>query len=165
MRSTTIKLLGIFAIGSAMLFNGCTDLCKDVDCGANGTCDTETGTCVCTSGYEGTNCETRMTTKFVGNFNLTEVCTTGSDAYQCNVVESSGEITTIVFSNLYNSSISVNATVDANGTDFTIASQAFGSATISGSGSINAAGTQITVSYTVVAGGVSDACSATLARI
>lgn len=165
MKSTTLKLLGIFAIGSAVFFSSCDDPCKDVNCGTNGTCDEETGACICNSGYEGDACETRQTTKFVGNFNLTEVCTSGSDAYQCNIIESSSTVTSISFSNLYNSGISVTATVAANGTDFTIESQTFGAGTITGSGSINAAGTQVTVSYTVSVGGASDTCAATLDRI
>lgn len=32
------------------------DLCADVDCGDNGDCDSDTGSCTCDSGYSGTTC-------------------------------------------------------------------------------------------------------------
>lgn len=45
----------------------CSDACDDVDCGANGSCDD--GICICVDGYEGTNCETEIRTKYLGTYN------------------------------------------------------------------------------------------------
>jgi len=52
-------ILSIFIIS-------CSDPCKDVDCGANGSCDE--GICVCAEGYEGASCETEIRGKFLGTY-------------------------------------------------------------------------------------------------
>jgi hypothetical protein len=163
MKNISGKLFGILAMSMALFLTSC-DPCKDVDCGANGTC--EEGVCNCDYGFEGTNCESHISAKFVGNFNLSETCSpTGADAYQCSIIESSTDLLKLSFGNLYNASVSVIADIQTNGTDFIIASQPLGSATISGTGTVNATGTQVTVSYSVTLGGFTDQCTATLVRI
>ena len=50
------------------------DFCKSVDCGENGTCNTETGTCDCESGFDGESCTD------IDECTLeTHDCTTGQD--------------------------------------------------------------------------------------
>lgn len=51
---------------------GDTDPCKDVACGANGTCFE--GVCVCNVGYEGTGCDVEWVTKFLGSYTGTDGC-------------------------------------------------------------------------------------------
>lgn len=137
-----------------------TDACKDVTCNNGGTC--ADGTCLCADGYEGTNCDTEMRAKFLGNFNITESCSSGTDTYSCVIATSSSNVANISFSNLYNSGIAVSGTV--NGTAVTIASQSLATATISGSGVISTTGV-ITLTYTVSVGGNSDTCTMTMTPV
>ena len=137
-----------------------TDPCKDVTCNNGGTCTD--GTCICATGYEGTNCDTEMRAKFIGNYNITESCTSGTDTYSCAVTTSSTGVANISFSNLYNGGVSVSGTV--NGTAVTIASQSLATATISGSGVISTTGV-ITLTYTVSVGGNSDTCTMTMTPV
>jgi len=54
---------------AALIIVGCSDPCRDVDCGL-GACDD--GTCICPVGYEGTACETLEIEKYFGTYNETE---------------------------------------------------------------------------------------------
>lgn len=53
-----------------------TDPCKDVNCGANGTC--VDGSCFCDDGYEGASCETEWAEKFVGSYLGRDICKSGT---------------------------------------------------------------------------------------
>ena len=84
MKKNLLWFFGLLLVAGTFSLSSCNeDLCKDVDCGANGQCFE--GTCVCDQGFEGTNCETEWSAKFVGNWNATDVCTTvgipGSTTY------------------------------------------------------------------------------------
>jgi len=70
------KLILAFFLGT--LIFACSDPCDDVNCGANGTCDEETGNCICDEWVEGNNCETETRTKFLGTWNSTSICQLGS---------------------------------------------------------------------------------------
>jgi hypothetical protein len=68
---------GIFALmmlGGVVAFQGCNDECKDVTCLNAGTCDEETGECICAAGYEGADCGAAFNAKFVGDFVFTGSC-------------------------------------------------------------------------------------------
>ncbi len=62
MKSTHGKSLVLFSalLLSASLLGGCgggdDDPCQDVDCGAHGSCDADSGACVCDTGYSGAAC-------------------------------------------------------------------------------------------------------------
>lgn len=156
------NLLGVLAIATVLFFSGCdTDPCKDIDCGTNGTC--VEGTCVCDAGYEGTSCETLQNAKFVGSYNGSENCTSGTYTYALTISASSSSNTTIVLNNLYAGGTNTNATIGADGTSFTIASQALGSATVSGTGTIS--GTTVTIVYSVSVSGATDQCTVIMTRI
>ena len=144
---------------SVVTYTSCSkDECKDVVCNNGGTCSG--GSCLCPTGYEGTNCETLSATKFIGSWRTTtEACTvSGSNSQYDIVIAPSGTAAaTLLISNLYAAGKTSTATF-TNATQFTIASQAFGaSGTISGTGSIS--GTQVTISYSVTVGGVTDVCN------
>lgn len=96
--------------------------------------------------------------KFVGTFQGTETCGSGTDAYSITITASSNAYTILV-SNLYDagSSFTVSATVSQS--SITIANQTVNSVAISGSGSIS--GNTLTVSYTLTYQGVSDTCTLT----
>jgi len=110
----------------------------------------------CDLGYEGDNCKTEVRTKYVGAFNGTESCTSGTSTVSVTVTTVAGDVTKVNFSNLYGATFNTTGTVQADGT-ITIANQAFGTGQISGSATINAG--KVKVTYTVTAGGASDACT------
>lgn len=144
--------LAIVGIGLASM-TACTDLCKDVNCN-NGTC--VEGDCVCDAGYEGTNCDTEIRAAYLGTYNVTETCDSGSDAYAV-VVSAGTSINDVVINNLYDAGFAVTGTLNtAGGIDF---SGSFGTGTISGS--MTTTGGVITITFTVSAGGASDNCTAT----
>ncbi len=136
----------VLAFGLMVTATSCKDECKNVECGANGTC--VEGVCDCTAGYEGDACEKAMNAKFVGSYNVTDPCT----ALGYSQTITAGSLPTeITFSNLGNfgtpavvkatvSGASVSATnyVDASGRKFTV----------TGSYSNNAITLTYTVTYT-----------------
>lgn len=58
------KLLFMAALITSVLVS-CSKKC-DNNCGVGGICDN--GTCVCLNGYEGSNCESLSSTKFLGSY-------------------------------------------------------------------------------------------------
>lgn len=67
-----IKLFLVMA-----LFSACDNKsCDDVLCGTNQICNR--GFCVCLDGYEGTDCQTLASQKYVGNFNVSQSCSQGN---------------------------------------------------------------------------------------
>lgn len=55
-----------------------TDKCSDVSCQNGGTCSD--GSCNCSTGYEGSNCQTRASTKFQGSYIGSDDCDPYIDA-------------------------------------------------------------------------------------
>jgi hypothetical protein len=67
--------LPILILGISLFFvSSCgeADPCKDVNCGANGTCFL--GECVCNEGFEGAGCAAEWSAKFVGSYLGRDVC-------------------------------------------------------------------------------------------
>lgn len=169
MKNMKFNFLGAFAIAIALFFTGCTDECKDVDCGANGTC--VTGTCECSAGYEGTNCGSKINAKFAGTYNLSETCSPSGAAgpYAVTVTASSASADGITFTGLWEEAGSVAAgVVSSTATStFTVTKQAYsnGSYMIEGSGTLNTTTNTISISYKIYdsAGTTAlDDCSATM---
>lgn len=63
-----------FLLSMTVFITACgdSDPCKDVDCGANGTCFE--GVCVCDVGFEGAGCLEEWVTKFLGSYTGTDGC-------------------------------------------------------------------------------------------
>ncbi len=141
-----MSILTVIAVATVMFINACTsDPCKDVVCNNGGNC--VSGTCVCATGYEGTDCSVKSADRYVGSWNGTDVCTMNY-GYTATIAESSTEADKILITNFggFGSSVVVAATV--SGTAFSIASQTFGTVTIAGSGTISSDGLTISVMYT-----------------
>jgi hypothetical protein len=157
---TVIATVGVFSA----TFMSCTpDPCKDVICNNGGSC--LDGACQCASGFEGTNCQTLSRAKFIGTYNCSDACSTGSGTY-VNTISASADSMKITFGNMSGlttalaTPTSVFATV--SGSNFTIPSQPVVGAvatSIAGSGSMS--GSIISTTYTVTVGAVTDACSGT----
>ncbi|MBK7147848.1 MAG: hypothetical protein IPH78_03265 [Bacteroidetes bacterium] len=110
----------------------------------------------CDLGYEGDDCKTEVRTKYLGAFNGTESCTTGNSTIAVNITSVASDVTKVNFNNLYGAAFNNTGTVQADG-DITIANQTFGTGQISGSATVDAG--KVKVTYTVTAGGASDACT------
>jgi len=162
MKTRILQILGVAAVATIGMVSCDTDLCKDVDCGLNGTC--VDGDCVCDAGYEGVNCDTESRADFIGSYLANEADCNLVD-HASSIAESStgdDKIAIIGFGGFAcgGSPIQVIATV--SGDDVTIASQTFCSGAIvinSGSGSINASGTVVTITYNVTFNGVTGNCT------
>lgn len=170
----SLTLVLTLTVGSLFFLNSCTqDLCKDVVCQNGGTCDQSTGGCDCLAGYEGTNCETEMRTKFLGSYKYNESTATGCGGFSdwpSSIAISSTSVEKILITGFgafqcSGTDIVVEATVD--GVNLTVvANQSFCSGTltiISGSGSIS--GNNITISYTYDLGAGPVTCSGTYTKI
>jgi hypothetical protein len=154
----------VLSVASVTYFNSCKkDPCKDVVCNNGGTC--VDGTCSCTTGYEGTNCETKSRDKFIGVFKGAETCTVGTDNYSVTLTAGSSSDLTIVYSNMYNQGFTATANVGGT-TSFTIASQTVGTGsggnvTASGTATISSDGKTLTVNYTIASGSTTNSCTFT----
>jgi len=66
-KHTLISAFAFLGISTTVLVTSCEqDSCIDLKCRNGGTC--VEGFCRCPSGYEGTECETQVATKFIGRF-------------------------------------------------------------------------------------------------
>lgn len=95
-----IKIFSLALSFAAIALTGCKDPCKDVACQNAGTCDD--GTCICATGYEGTNCETEQRAKFLATYNVQESCTFfGNDNFTISIAPSAqGGVTGVVINNM-----------------------------------------------------------------
>lgn len=154
-------LLTVGAFGT-VLYTACNkDECKDVVCQNGGTCSG--GTCTCATGYEGTNCETKWTAKFLKTWTAVDKATSSGTtlpSYQSTITQGAGVTDVLIghFSgnNSSGSSYFVNdvkATVSEN--TITIPSQEPDNDdyTVSGTGTYNSVDKTITWTYTLGAPG------------
>jgi hypothetical protein len=150
-----IALGGLLTVSAftAVLYTSCSkDACKGVTCNNGGTCSG--GNCTCTTGYEGTNCQTVSRDKFIGSYTGTEICTVGTDNYTVTLATNSDALK-LTYTNLYNQNFTAICSMAA--TDSFTFSGAQSGATFSGSGRLVA--NTLTVHYTIVsAAAVSNAC-------
>lgn len=143
--------LTIGAFGT-VLYTSCNpDPCKDVTCQNGGTCNE--GNCVCPTGYEGTNCETKSRDKFIGTYVGNEICTVGTDNYTMMLAANSDALK-LTMTNLYNDNITATCTMAA--TDSFSFSGSQGGATFSGTGRLSV--NTLTVRYTLTNGAVTNSC-------
>lgn len=119
---------------------GCTDPnAENYDANA----DNDDGTCILAR------------EKFLGTYDLTENCSTGTDSYTLTITASSASDDGIVIANFYSFS-TITATV--NGETFTF-DQTEDTINYSGTGTIS--GNTLSINYTASLAGQQDICSAT----
>lgn len=124
-----LRYLGSFLLGILLLVACETDPCEGINC-ENGVCDTVTGLCICSRGYQRDTadiCTQPWTQKFVGNFTVEDSCTgmnAGTSFYTCSITALSasslelstlGNLTEAVTGKLNNSSIFVVDSVFSGG--------------------------------------------------
>lgn len=111
---------------------------------------TSSCTKTCDAGYEGDNCKTEVRTKYLGNFNGTEVSTlAGTSQVAVNILTVPSDVNKVTFNNLYDAGFNTSGTVQSDGT-INIPSQTFGTGQISGNAVI--ASGKVKVTYTVTNG-------------
>lgn len=148
-----IALSALLSVGAftTITYTACTqDECKDVVCQNGGAC--VSGNCNCTTGYEGTSCETEVRAKFVKTWTASDKdISSGKDlsTYNSNIVNGSGILDVKVsnFSGLFVSD--VKATVSGN--TITISSQEpdADGYYVEGTGTYNSADGTISWTYTI----------------
>jgi hypothetical protein len=116
----------------------------------------------CATGYEGSDCKTLSSTKFVGTYAVTEDC---GGAYNMTITTAS-TTTSVVFSNLGNFAVATPAVVTAaangNSVTFTNFIDAQGRK-FTGSGTLS--GSTLTVNYTVTfSDNTTETCTAVMVK-
>ena len=155
-------------LGAFLMFTPACDKdnCKDVECGS-GTCFE--GVCDCDLGFETDTegvCTIESRAKFLGNYNSTETCNTGSGAYSNVISPVAADASQVNISNFGDSGLNVTATV--NGDEITVPSTTldFGggnSFQVTGDGRIS--GSVITMEYEARQNGsIVFTCTATMTR-
>ena len=76
------------------------DRCKTIVCAHGGVCNG--GVCTCPSGYQGSNCETVMREKFLGNWTVFEKGSVTKAAQYAISIQKTTQITDVVIQNFYN---------------------------------------------------------------
>ena len=164
----------MLVVFTALTFESCKNPCKDVNCLNGGSCDEDTGECVCTSGYEGANCGAAVNEKFAGTWTLIQTCVlySGTDTTSIEVAAVDGTTNNITIKGLYfESQFTANATIGSDGLSFTIPQQVvtqIPTRDITGSGSISADGSTISIEYTAAmnngAPDPSETCTGTMRK-
>lgn len=79
----------LVALAFLFAISGCDrKSCNDVVCDYGMNCNQ--GQCYCPDGYEGTDCNTQSSTKYLGQYNVTETCYSGSSnffSYTTSVIQ------------------------------------------------------------------------------
>ena len=155
----SVALSALLSIGafSAVMYTSCSkDECKDVVCQNGGTC--ADGKCTCTTGYEGTNCETKSRDKFIGTYVGTEICSTGNDAYSITLAANSDALK-LTMTNIYNNTPPYTATCTMTSTTAFSFTGSSGTVNFTGNGSLSS--NTITITYTIADGSASNSCTFT----
>lgn len=110
-------ILGVATLST--VFTSCvTDNCADVVCENGGVCDDTDGSCACPLGYEGATCETMSKTKFLKNWNASDLedGTTTPLVYTCLIADGSSITDVIVAANFSDGFFTntISATVNEN---------------------------------------------------
>lgn len=150
----------VLALGIMVAFDSCTeDPCKDITC-VNGSTVTvgDQCSCECDAGYEGSSCETLVRTKYLGNYNGSEVCGTDTFSIAITVSAEPSEDISVDIRNLYDAGFFTDGNVQTDGS-ISIPNQSFGTGTISGSIVFNADG-KLEASYVIATStGTSSSCT------
>ena len=172
-RFSTFALMLIATL--SLTISACeSDPCKNVECGARGTC--LDGDCVCDAGFEldgSGQCTVRSADKFVSSFNATEDCS--ALGYVVTVTASNVQADKIILTNLGNydcpsGDLPVEGIVNGNTVELSGApycpTASFTGYNFTGSGTIS--GNVLTISYvvtyTISGTQITDTCVATLNR-
>jgi len=100
-KAILVTALATFSAFSAVTYTSCNrDKCKTIVCANDGVCNN--GTCVCPTGYEGSNCETVSRDKFLGNWTVFEKGTRTLPAQYAISLQKSTLVTDVAIQNFNN---------------------------------------------------------------
>jgi len=101
LKTVLFSSLATIAAFFAVVYTSCnTDKCKSIVCANNGVCNG--GSCVCPSGYEGTNCEKISRNKFLGNWTVFEKGSITLAAQYPISIEATTAVYDVTIKNFYN---------------------------------------------------------------
>jgi len=148
---SALLTLGAF---STITYTSCNkDECKDVVCNNGGTCDENTGNCLCATGYEGETCSEEVRAKFVKTWTASDKNIDDNEnlpTYQSVIVKGTA-VTEVSISNFSDDYFEKDIKATVSGTTITIPSQDPDGDLykVSGTGQYNTADKKITWSYTI----------------
>lgn len=100
-KTVLLAALGSLAAFSAVTYTSCNnDKCKSIVCAYGGVCNN--GSCLCPSGYEGNQCETKTTDKFKGIWYVTEDGTLSNTTQYAVSLEPGSGISDVKITNFRN---------------------------------------------------------------
>jgi len=163
MKNLKHLVFALLAVTTFSLASCKKDKCKDKTCQNGAPC--VDGTCNCTTGFSGENCEIVNRAKLRSTYNVNESCPSGNFTYQITISNSSTGADKVLISNFGGYGVSVTAT--ASGNSLNVATQQVdisgNSATFSGSGQLS--GNILTLSYTISGGGSSESCTMNCTKV
>lgn len=147
-----IAFSALLALGAftTVTYTACNpDECKDVVCNNGGSC--VDGNCACTTGYEGTKCETEVRKKFIKTWTATDK--EGADnlpTYQSAIV-AGATITEVKINNIADDFFVNDVVATISGNKITIASQIPDNDgyKVAGEGTLNTTDGKITWTYSL----------------
>lgn len=148
--------LGAFLLGSISLgIQSCTkDPCENVVCQNGGVseADGEDCLCDCEIGYEGDRCELEVRARFMGNYLASGSDNQGGSYTNWTVILSNSSSSVNKFLiNLQNAGITLTATLNAEGTGYTLEPATIGGYSFSGSGTLTSTTMTLTLNETEIA--------------
>lgn len=100
-KSILVSAVATIAVFGSFMYVSCNrDKCKTIVCANDGVCSQ--GACTCPSGYGGTNCETVLRNKFLGNWQVFEKGSTTNAAQYAISIVTGPKITDVQIINLFN---------------------------------------------------------------
>lgn len=148
-----------------MLWSSCDkQSCENVVCNGNNT-ECYLGQCGCIQGFEGPNCDTYSYEKYIGNYQVSENCSTtlsGTQNNQYSMYISLGSRVDRIIINNFLGIGSIEAFINNNVVG--IASQSVGATTISGNGELSVDGRQLRLEYEYSQGSQYGVCTAILTK-
>jgi hypothetical protein len=145
----------LYILTFILLTASCSNPCKNIDCTGNGSCNQ--GICICKKGFEGRECDQEIRKKFLGNFDVTEECSSGATIYDIKVDSDSENAEKIILHNIYNKDYKISAVVNSD--QFIIDTAEFASiGKITGTGRVIAG--DLKIEYNVLSGSTQDVCIA-----
>lgn len=160
-RSTPFLAILLFQLFITLA--GCdTRSCEEVICGINSSCFQ--GRCFCADGYEGTDCSVMSAQKYIGNYQVQEICDNGGanfGTYSATIIPGQ-QPSRLFITGLFAMGIPAEAIIRTDGNNrgniLEINTQSVGALVFSGEGTFDDFNNRLTVNFNYTFGGVPYNC-------